>query len=93
MAAASPILSMQYKKASTVLSVGGIRQQFSIPENIQLSMYGMEFLRHSPELLEVEGVDTPDMQFNPNGYLTLASEQGYDQLRENYNLQMYVFFF
>lgn len=76
-----------YRKASTVLSVGGIRQQFSVPENIQLSMYGMEFLRKSPELLAVEGLDTPDMQFNPNGYLTLASEEGYDQLLENYKLQ------
>lgn len=72
--------------------MGGIRQQFSVPENIQLSMYGMEFLRKSPELLAVEGLDTPDMQFNPNGYLTLASEEGYDQLRENYELQMYVYF-
>lgn len=79
-----------YKKASTVLSVGGIRQQFSIPENIQLSLYGMEFLRHSPELLEVEGLDTPDIQFNPNGYLTLASEEGYEQLRQNYELQIDV---
>ncbi|XP_045127254.1 FAD-dependent oxidoreductase domain-containing protein 1-like isoform X2 [Portunus trituberculatus] len=77
-----------YKKASTVLSVGGIRQQFSIPENIELSMYGMEFLRNSPELLAVEGLDTPDIQFNPNGYLTLASEEGYEQLRQNFELQI-----
>ncbi|KAG0720237.1 FAD-dependent oxidoreductase domain-containing protein 1 [Chionoecetes opilio] len=77
-----------YTRASTVLSVGGIRQQFSIPENIQLSMYGMEFLRKSPALLEVEGLQAPDIQFNPNGYLTLASEEGYEQLRANYELQV-----
>lgn len=77
-----------YKRASTVLSVGGIRQQFSVPENIQLSLYGMDFLRRSPELLAVEGMDPPDVQFNPSGYLTLASEAGVEQLRENYSVQI-----
>lgn len=33
-----------YSQASTVLSVGGIRQQFSLPENIQLSLFSAEFL-------------------------------------------------
>lgn len=36
----------QYSRASTVLSVGGIRQQFSVPENIQLSLFSIEFLRN-----------------------------------------------
>ncbi|XP_050733991.1 FAD-dependent oxidoreductase domain-containing protein 1-like isoform X2 [Eriocheir sinensis] len=79
-----------YKRASTVLSVGGIRQQFSIPENIMLSMYGMNFLRKSPQLLAVEGMDPPDMQFNAAGYLTLASEEGYERLKENYDIQRSV---
>lgn len=77
-----------YRKASTVLSVGGIRQQFSVHENIQLSQYGAEFLRQSPKLLAVEGMDPPNMQFNPHGYLTLASEAGMSQLEENYKLQI-----
>lgn len=84
-------LHHQYKRASTVLSVGGIRQQFSIPENIMLSMYGMNFLRKSTQLLAVEGMDPPDMQFNAAGYLTLASEEGYEQLKENYEIQRYVY--
>lgn len=79
-----------YQKSSTVLSVGGIRQQFSLPENIQLSMYGMQFLRKAPELLAVEGADVPDMQFNPNGYLTLASEAGVQDLMENFSIQREV---
>lgn len=76
-----------YQCTSTALSVGGAHHQFGVPENILLSMYGMDFLRRSHELLAVEGLDTPDMQFNPCGYLTLASEEGYAQLRENYELQ------
>ena len=42
-----------YTRASTVLSVGGLRQQFSLRENIELSLYGAEFLRKCPSLLEV----------------------------------------
>ncbi|XP_054079253.1 uncharacterized protein LOC128918724 [Rissa tridactyla] len=34
-----------YSQASTVLSVGGIRQQFSLLENIQMSRYSASFLR------------------------------------------------
>jgi len=66
----------QYSQASTVLSVGGIRQQFSVPENIQLSLFSIEFLRNINEYLAV--VDDPplDIQFNPSGYLLLASEKG-----------------
>lgn len=36
----------QYSQASTGLSVGGIRQQFSLPENIQLSLFSVSFLRN-----------------------------------------------
>ena len=28
-----------------MLSAGGIRQQFSVPENIKMSMYGAEFIK------------------------------------------------
>ncbi|CAL4060222.1 unnamed protein product, partial [Meganyctiphanes norvegica] len=78
-----------YTQASTVLSVGGIRQQFSIAENIQLSQYGMEFLRNVPKNLAIEGQDPPpDINFNPHGYLSLASEAGVRQLQENHYLQL-----
>lgn len=45
-ASTTPLLSPpQYSQASTVLSVGGIRQQFSLPENIRLSLQSAAFLR------------------------------------------------
>lgn len=77
-----------YTRASTVLSVGGLRQQFSLPENIQMSLYGAEFLRQSKKLLSGENLEGPDVQFNPYGYLFLASEKGAEQLIENHKLQM-----
>lgn len=78
---------LQYKEASTVLSVGGIRQQFSMPENILLSLYGMQFLRDMPRLLEVDGEPPPSVNFQPHGYLTLASECGIEQLKQNLYVQ------
>ncbi|KAI9556876.1 hypothetical protein GHT06_016668 [Daphnia sinensis] len=76
-----------YTRASTVLSVGGLRQQFSLPENIQMSLYGAEFLRKSKKLLSGEGLEGPDVQFHPFGYLFLATEKGADQLIANHKLQ------
>lgn len=76
-----------YSQASTVLSVGGIRQQFSVPENIQLSLFSIDFLRNINEYLAV--VDDPplDIQFNPSGYLLLASEKGAAVLESNVRVQ------
>lgn len=81
-----------YTRASTVLSVGGLRQQFSLPENVQMSLYGAEFLRQSQKLLSGENLEGPDVQFNPYGYLFLASQNGADQLIANHKLQMSVSF-
>lgn len=72
-----------YQKASTCLSVGGLRQQFSVVENIQMSLYGADFLRNVKDHL---GNDVA-VNFTPFGYLMLASEQGAEQLQENSKLQ------
>ncbi|XP_064649513.1 FAD-dependent oxidoreductase domain-containing protein 1-like isoform X2 [Lineus longissimus] len=77
----------KYTQCSTVLSVGGIRQQFSIPENIQMSMFGADFLRNIKQHLSVFDMDPPDVQFNPQGYLFLATKAGADCLEKNYKLQ------
>ena len=79
-----------YTRASTVLSVGGLRQQFSLPENIQMSLFGAEFLRKSKKLLSGEGLEGPDVQFHPHGYLFLASEKSAEQLIANHKLQTYI---
>uniref|UniRef100_A0A182X2Y4 FAD dependent oxidoreductase domain-containing protein n=1 Tax=Anopheles quadriannulatus TaxID=34691 RepID=A0A182X2Y4_ANOQN len=72
-----------YAQASTCLSVGGLRQQFSIVENIQMSLYGADFMRNSRDYLG----DDVDLNFTPHGYLLLASEAGAEQLEQNSKLQ------
>ncbi|XP_077162571.1 FAD-dependent oxidoreductase domain-containing protein 1 isoform X2 [Paroedura picta] len=78
---------IQYTKASTVLSVGGIRQQFSTPENIKMSQFSANFLRSVNDYLGISNEPPIDIQFNPMGYLFLASEEGAATLEENVKIQ------
>ncbi len=75
-----------YQNSSTARSAGGIRQQFSTPENIRMSQFAMEFLKRSNTALAVDG-ENPDLPFVANGYLLLATEQGAAVLADNVTIQ------
>ena len=75
-----------YADGSTARSVGGIRQQFSTPENIEMSRFGAAFFRSVPERLAVAG-SRPDLSFHEAGYLLLATEDGRAILERNHALQ------
>lgn len=74
-----------YRFASSSLSASGLRQQFSLKENIQMSIYGANFLQN-PSLLAVND-DVPDYQFFQNGYLMLSQAHGQQVLQESYQEQ------
>nr|XP_040036624.1 FAD-dependent oxidoreductase domain-containing protein 1 [Gasterosteus aculeatus aculeatus] len=78
---------LTYSQASTVLSAGGIRQQFSLPENIHLSLASAHFMRNINEHLGVLNEDPVDLQFNHSGYLFLATEKAAHIMEENYSTQ------
>lgn len=75
----------QYKYTSAMLSAGGIRQQFSVPENILMSKFSAEFLKNM-ELLAVDDT-VPDIQFHENGYLFLANATNEHILQQNHTTQ------
>lgn len=75
-----------YVDGSTARSVGGIRQQFSTPENIEISKFGSRFFRTAAEVLEVDG-EAPDLAFTEAGYLMLATAEGLPALEGNLALQ------
>lgn len=75
-----------YAESSTARSVGGIRKQFSIPENINISNYGEQFLKAIGEHLTVAG-ESPDIGLVEAGYLFLASPAGLPVLRGNHDVQ------
>jgi glycine/D-amino acid oxidase-like deaminating enzyme len=72
-----------FRTAATTLSAAGIRQQFSTPENIRLSQFGLTFLRELP----VRHGPEADPGLREGGYLILASEEGAAALRENQSTQ------
>ena len=75
-----------YARASSALSASSIRQQFSTEINIQISAYGIGFLRSVGTLLACGG-DVPDIGLHEGGYLYLATQAGAATLRENHALQ------
>lgn len=76
-----------YNKAAALLSAGGMRQQFSCRENIEMSQFGFEFFRRIDRLLAVGDEKPPDIQFNHAGYLILAGEDQAEQMLKNHELQ------
>jgi FAD-dependent oxidoreductase domain-containing protein 1 len=75
-----------YETAATPRSAGGIRQQFSTPENVRMSQFGAAFIKTIGEHLSVEG-EIADLPFTEWGYLFLATESGLETLRTNHTTQ------
>ena len=73
-----------FKHSCSALSWGGIRQQFSTPENIRLSQFGLDLIRN---LKQEFGADA-DIGFKEQGYLVLATARGVPVLEENRALQV-----
>ncbi|HEY7748336.1 MAG TPA: FAD-binding oxidoreductase [Aestuariivirgaceae bacterium] len=72
-----------FNYSCTARAVGGIRQQFSCPENIQLSQYGLKFIA----ALNTQFGPDADVGFREQGYLLLASPSGLAALKSNVDLQ------
>jgi FAD-dependent oxidoreductase domain-containing protein 1 len=72
-----------YAECSTARSAGGVRQQFSTPENIALSQATLVALAQ----LKSEFGDDADVGFREQGYLILASTASVKVLHDNAILQ------
>ena len=75
-----------YDSCATARSAASIRHQFSTPENIRMSQFGTDFIRHIGEHLRV-GDAVPDVGFHEGGYLFLATPQGQGVLESNHRTQ------
>lgn len=72
-----------YREASTARSAGGLRQQFSTPENIAMSQVTLGMFRRLRTIFGAEA----DVSFREQGYLLLAGDDGKPVLAENLKLQ------
>jgi FAD-dependent oxidoreductase domain-containing protein 1 len=72
-----------YAQCSTARAVGGLRQQFSTPENIALSQFTLGLIRRLKETFGAEA----DVAFREQGYPIMAGAQGEAVLAENVALQ------
>lgn len=75
-----------FQFAATALSASSIRQQFSSPVNIAISLAGIRFLRSVGETLAVDD-ERPDIGLREGGYLFLATGAGAVTLARNHALQ------
>jgi sarcosine oxidase len=76
-----------YRTASTTLSAASIRLQFSTPLNIEISRFGVEFIKELDRWLGVDGAPPPTADFVEGGYLFLATDAGMPVLRANHAVQ------
>ncbi|MEX2643667.1 MAG: FAD-dependent oxidoreductase [Acetobacterales bacterium] len=76
-----------YEFAATPRSTGGIRQLFSVPENIRMSQYGHQVYGNFEELMAVDG-DAPHLNLRRQGYLFLGTgANDVDTLVHNWKIQ------
>lgn len=75
-----------YATASSALSAGGIRQQYSTEVNIRIGQFAIGFMRDVPTTLMVDD-EAPAISLREQGYLFLASPDGLADLRANHVLQ------
>ncbi|CAH2066531.1 unnamed protein product, partial [Iphiclides podalirius] len=68
-----------YARIQNNVSLGILNQHFSLPENINLSQYSVEFLRNVKNNLNSD----VDIQFCPIGHLILASDKYAERLEQN----------
>lgn len=63
-----------YAKAATALSVASVRGQFSNPVNVEISRFGVDFIRHFADRIGPEG-GVPSLGLKENGYLFLTGTE------------------
>jgi len=75
-----------YEHAATPAANGGIRQLFSLPENIEMARFGLDFYADFHREMAVD--ETPaDIGFRRRGYLFLSDDGDHATMAANHRLQ------
>jgi FAD-dependent oxidoreductase domain-containing protein 1 len=76
-----------YALAATPRGNGGIRQLFSLPENIAMARHGLSFFREFETKMVVNGDPLP-IGFRRQGYLFISDDGGDRRMEQNFRLQI-----
>lgn len=75
-----------YGRASTSFANGGIRQLFSLPENVLMGQFGLAFFAGFADAMTVDG-EAPDIGFKRGGYLMISDAGGEAAMQASYRTQ------
>ncbi len=75
-----------YSQASTTLSMSNVRTQFSLKENVQISLYALQVLKRFEEDMAVDG-QQPKIYLRQEGNLFLVDGAGEEAARRALNIQ------
>ncbi len=76
-----------YERAATPKAGGGIRRLFSLPENIAMGAYGLEFFEAFEQAMAIDG-DTQPISFRRQGYLFISDDGGHAKMEANHAIQV-----
>jgi FAD-dependent oxidoreductase domain-containing protein 1 len=75
-----------YEIAATPRGSGGIRQLFSLPENVEMTRYGLPFYEAFAETMAVDG-ETAEISFRRQGYLFVSDGGDAATMEANFRSQ------
>lgn len=75
-----------YEHASTPLSIGNVRIQFNLKENIEISQYAFEFMADFEETMAVDGVQ-PKINWHREGNMFIIDEKDRPRAESDIALQ------
>jgi glycine/D-amino acid oxidase-like deaminating enzyme len=75
-----------YEFSATPASNGGIRQLFSLPENILMARYGLDFFSNFHQTMAIDS-EAADIGFKRRGYLFISDRGDHAQMETNHRLQ------
>ena len=84
-----------YRRSLSTTSPLGLKVTHSLPETIAMSLFGSDFLRHMArnfaipfdEIHDEDYFNIPNIKFQPNGHLTLASPSQMEELVQSHENQ------
>ncbi|XP_008547168.1 FAD-dependent oxidoreductase domain-containing protein 1 [Microplitis demolitor] len=78
---------MEEYTSPMILTASTLTQQYALEENIEMALFGAEFIRDVNKYLGIDQKPPIDLEFRPHGNLILAKDEDAERLMKNVKLQ------